>query len=773
MASESNRLAVRAYETAEKLLRHNRANLVKRSKVTPRWLDGGERFWYAVDTEEGKRFVLVDPEAGTRRDAFDHVRLAARLAEASGQEVSARALPFSAIALSGGAAGGTAYDMVEFDAFGPHWRCSLETYLCEKSEAAPPGNPLEVVAPDGRHAVYRSGHNLRVRLPDGLGERALTSDGTPDQDYGANPDALMYSTLLTRLGLPHMPPAVAWSPDSTRILTHRTDLRGVRRTHLLRSAPTDGGPPETLSLRSAHPGDDRLPLAEFVVIDVVTGSLVRARAEPVPMPLLSPIFSRWAWWAPDGSAVYYLSTSRDARTLSLNRLDPESGAVRTVMSETGATRVEPSQRQLGRPMVRVLSGGDEVLWYSQRDGWGHLYLCAAESGKPITQVTSGPWAVQEIVHVDEERRVVFFTAAGLVEEDPYRRSVCRADLDGSGFARITDDELDHVITVPPGGRYFVDSASTTGTPPVITVRAWDGRVLVELERADVTGLRATGWSPPERIRTTAADGRTEIYGLLYRPHDFDPERRYPVVDTPYGLPTDTRVSPSFDPGAYGYEAEALAALGFVVVAIDGRGSPGRSKSFHDVSYGDLGDAAGLSDHVAALRELAGTRPWMDLGRVGVTGMSGGGFAAVRALLKYPEMFSVAVAESGMHDFRFVDLGLAEPYHGPVAEADYVAASNVELADRLQGRLLLVHGGLDDRVSPHLTLRLAERLIRADKDFDLLIVPDADHIYCGYEHHVTRRRWDFLVRHLLGVEPPAGYRLSPVPIDMEALAGFFG
>ncbi|MFC6085314.1 S9 family peptidase [Sphaerisporangium aureirubrum] len=760
---ESRQLAVQAYETAERLLRHRRSDLVKRSKVTPRWLDGGERFWYTADTGDGRRFVLADPEKGTREDAFDHIRLAARLAEASGQDVHPGALPFFAIALVD--------DAVEFDAFGAHWRCSLATYECGKSEAAPPGDPLAVVSPDGRHAVYRSGHDLRLRTPDG--DRALTADGTEEQDYGANPDYLMYSTLLAKLGLPHMPPAVAWSPDSTRVLTHRTDMRGVRRSHLSRSAPPDGGPPGTLTVRAAHPGDDRMPMAEFLVVDVATGSVVRADAEPVPMPLLSPIFSRWAWWSPDGSAVHYLSTTRDARTLSLNRLDPASGAVRTLLTETGETRVEPTQQQLGPPMVRMLSGGEEVLWYSQRDGWGHLYLYATGTGRLIAQVTSGEWAVQEILRVDEEQRLVWFTASGLVEQDPYRRSVCRAGLDGSGLTRVTDDDLDHVVTVAPGGRYFVDSASTTGTPPVISVRAWDGRVLAELERADVTGLLATGWAPPERIRVTAADGETEIHGLLYRPHGFDPERRYPVVDTPYGLPTANRVSPSFDPGAYGGDAEALAALGFVVVAIDGRGSPGRSKAFHDASYGDLGDAAGLSDHVAALRELAATRPWMDLGRVGVTGMSGGGFAAVRALLRYPEVFSVGVAESGMHDFRHVDLGLAEPYHGPVAEADYVAASNVEMADRLQGKLLLVHGGLDDRVSPHLTLRLAERLIRADKDFDLLIVPDSDHIYFGYEHYVTRRRWDFLVRHLLGLEPPAGYRLSPVPFDMEALAELFG
>lgn len=760
-----NPLDVQAYQTAERLLRHHRKELALSDKVTPRWIEDGTRFWYTVNTPQGKRYVLVDPAAGSRRDAFDHERLATALATASGQDVDTTALPFPAIQPTA--------DAVEFDAFGEHWRCRLDDYVCEKGEGDAPGNPLEVPAPDRKHAVYRAGHDLRARSLDGARDWALTSDGTEDQDYGANPDYLMYSTLLTKLGLPHLPPALAWSPDSTRVLTHRTDQRGVRRTHLLRAAPADGGEPTLLSPRFAVPGDEHIPLAEFVVLDVATGSVTAARAEPVPMSMMSPIFQKWAWWAEDGSAVHYLNRTRDAHTLSLHRLDAVSGEVETLVAESGPTRVDPAQQQLHAPMVKVLSQGKEVLWYSQRDGWGHLYLLAARTGEVIAQVTSGAWNVEEILHVDERERVVHFVASGLIEDDPYRRTVCTAGLDGSGFARLTDDGLDHVVTVAPNGAYFIDSASTPDTAPVITARGWTGSVLVELERADISRLEAAGWSRPERFRVTSADGKADIYGLLYLPHGFDPARRYPVIDTPYGLPTAGRVSPSFDPGYYGYEAEALAALGFVVLAVDGQGSPGRSKAFSDAAYGNLGDACGLADHVAALRELAATRPWMDLDRVGVTGMSSGGYAAARALLRYPEVFKAGVAESGMHDFRHLEPGLAEAYHGPYDAEAYASLSNIEIADRLTGKLLLIHGGLDDRVPPQVTLRLAERLIAHGKDFDLLVVPDADHIYFGYEHYVTQRKWDFLVRHLLNAEPPTDYRIPPVPIDMEALAELFG
>ncbi|QIS10012.1 S9 family peptidase [Nocardia arthritidis] len=748
-----------AYRTAEQLLRHNRAGLVLGGKVRPRWTaDGG--FWYTVDTERGRQFILVDPVEGVRRPAFDHERLAAALAAASGQSVDAAALPFAAFETAG--------DAIEFDAFGTHWRCALGEYTCAPAEARPAVNLLEVASPDGKIAVFRAGYDLRARSLTGGADWALTEDGTRERDYGSNPDYFMYSTLLASLGVPHLPPSVAWSPDSTRVLTHRTDQRGVRETHLTRVMPAGGGAPELLTQRFAIPGDEHQPMAELVVLDIAAGTVIPALAEPIPMSMSSPIARQWAWWSDDGSAVYYLNTTRYAKELSLHRLDPVSGEVRTILSESATTWIEPAQRFAQAPIVKVL--GSEVLWFSQRDGWGHLYRYGIEDGALRNQVTSGEWVVQQILHVDEH--VVYFLASGLIAADPYRRTVCRVGLDGSDFTRLTDDDLDHAVTVSPDGSYFIDSASTTDIAPVHTVRGWDGGVRVELERADISRLVATGWTPPQRFRATAADGSTDIDGMLYLPHGFDPDKRYPVLDHPYGFPIANRVAPCFDPGYYGTDAEVLAALGFAVIAVDGRGSPGRSKAFHDAAYGRLADAAGLADHVAALRELAATRPWLDLDRVGVFGTSSGGFAAARALLDFPDVFKAGVAETGMHDMRYVDLGIAEMYNGPLGDA-YTAAANAEFADRLVGKLLLVHGGLDDSVSPDLTLRLAEALVRADRDFELLIVPGADHFGTGYQHYLNRRRWDFLVRNVMGAEPPAGYRLTPIPMDMDAVAELFG
>ncbi|MEV6232898.1 DPP IV N-terminal domain-containing protein [Saccharopolyspora shandongensis] len=751
------------YQAAEQLLRRmaRPGELVVGDKIRPQWIDGGARFWYGVSNGVGKRFVLVDPAAGTREPAFDHARLAAALAAASGQQVDAEALPFRAIEPAG--------NTVEFDAFGEHWRCRLDSYACERAEGVPPGNPLEVPSPDKKFAVSQRGHDLWARSRSDGREWALTTDGEPAYRYGSGPDCTRNPTLLRKFGLPHLPPAVAWSPDSTRVLAHRTDERGVRQTHLVEARPADGGAPVLRTQRYAYAGDEEVPQAELVVLDVAEGTVVRAQAEPLLMSQLSPIMVKWAWWADDSSAVYYLGQPRDLRTLTLHRLDPATGEVTTVLSETGATRVEPNQWMTAAPIVRVLA--DEVLWYSQRGGWGHLYRYDLRTGALLGQVTSGQWAVRQILHVDEAERVVYFIAAGLVGEDPYRRTVCRANLDGTGFAKVTDDELDHIVTAPDTMAYFIDSASTVDTPPVSSVRDWAGRVLVELERADIGKLTAIGWTPPERFRVKAADGVTDIYGVLYRPRGFDPARRYAVVDSVYPGPHLTRVDPCFDPGGMGADAEPIAALGFVVVAMDGRGTPGRSKAFHDASYGHVADAGSLADHVAALRQLAETRPWMDLDRVGAFGHSGGGFATVRAMLDFPEVYKAGVALSGSHDSRYFMQGYAEAYDGADNPEAWARSSNVDIADRLVGKLLLIHGEMDDQVHPAHTLRLADRLIAAGKDFELLIVPGAEHLFIDCLQYVRTRGWDFLVRELMGTQPPA-YRPAPITIDPELLGEFF-
>ncbi|MFD5830341.1 prolyl oligopeptidase family serine peptidase [Lentzea sp. NPDC060358] len=696
------------YQTAERLLRRlaTPSELVVGDKVNPQWIERGARFWYSLRDGDSRQFVLVDPAAGTRTPGFDPA-------------------PF----------------------------------------LPAPGNPLEVPSPDGTVAVSRRGNDLWARSGDR--EWPLTTDGAEAHGYGYGPDITSYRTLMGKFGLPHLPPALAWSPDSTKVLTHRTDERDVRQTTLVEAAPAGGGAPAVRTQRYGYAGDEHVPLAELVVLDVESGTVVRAQTAPLFMPQVSPILTGWAWWSDDSTTVHFLAQTRDQHTLALHRMDPVTGEVTEVLSETGPTRVDPNPWLFEPALVRVV--GDEVLWFSQRDGWGHLYRYDLRTGALLGQVTSGEWTVRQILHVSGG--VVHFTASGLVAGDPYRRSVCRVALDGSGFALVTDDELDHVVTVSPDGRCFVDSASAVDTPPVTVVRDWSGQVLVPLERADITRLEATGWTAPERFRVKAADGVTDLYGVLHRPHGFDPSAKYPVVDTLYPGPQVNRVEPTFDPGGMGLDAEPLAALGFVVIALDGCGTPGRGKAFHDASYGRLADGGGLDDHVAALHQLAAARPWMDLDRVAAFGHSGGGYATVRALLKHPETFKAGVSLSGWHDARFFNQGFIETYEGAGNPEAYAASSNVDLADTLEGKLLLVHGEMDDQVHVDHTLRLAHRLIAAGKDFEMLVVPGAEHMFLDSIAYVRTRCWDFLVRTLLGTEPPA-YRPAPIVIDPELLSEIF-
>ncbi|ANY08480.1 S9 family peptidase [Pseudonocardia sp. HH130630-07] len=745
------------YARAEQMLAPYRARRIPGGVVAPAWLSDGARFRY----RSGARYVVVDPAAGTRHDAFDHDRLAAALSRESGTAVEGTDLKLTALDLEPSGADGET-DAIRFTALDQRWEWSDRSGTCTRvdDDRVAPG---ESVSPDGQWVAFGRDGDIHVRSRDGGQEFALTDDAEPHVDYGTLTEALGNRVLMRNLGLPqHL--IVEWSPDSTRLLVHRLDQRDLPEQVLVESAPADGGRPVEHRSRYPMPGDEAQATMSWNVLQVTgadagPGGIVRQQGEPYVV--LHPGAMTYRWWSGEkGETIHYLQQSRDARTLELRRMDPSTGETTTLISETGSTRVDPGA-QLGDPtMTRVLDSG-EILWWSQRDGWGHLYLYSAD-GEEVTQLTRGRWPVRSLLWVDEERRQVWFLASGLVEDDPYVRQICRVGLDGTGFTRITDDELDHDAVSPPQGGYLVDRASSPSTPPRSAVLGGDGQVLVELESPGTDGLTALGWTPPERFTALAADGRTPVYGLLWRPHDVDPSRSYPVIDHIYPGPQVHRAGASFDVPHHG-EPEALAALGFAVVAVDGRGTAGRSKAFHDHSYGALGDAGSLVDHIAAIRELGHRHPWLDTARVGITGHSGGGFATARALLAHPEFYSVGVATAGNHDMGVYVPMWAEWYHGEMDDEARTALSNPALAENLQGKLLLIHGELDDNVLPSQTMRLVDALVSADKDVDMLIVPGAEHAMIGRMHYVLRRTWDYLVRHLHGTEPPR-YRLAPLPLD---------
>ncbi|MBM4187883.1 MAG: S9 family peptidase [Gemmatimonadetes bacterium] len=735
------------YAKAESRLPANVRRLVLRDSVAPRWI-AGDRFWYRVATDRGVEFVMVDPARRARRPAFDHHRLAAALGRASDTTLHPDTLPFAALGwdeVRGRAA-------ITVETGGKGWRCELDQYRCLAAERPAPPDPKEARSPDGRWAIYLENHNLWVREVATGARRALTRDGERRNDYASTPESNTMAVTAARLGLP-VPPAVLWSPDSRRVLSYRLDQRRVPDLHLLQHAPPDGQRPKLWTFAFPMPGDSVARLS-WLIFEVATGAVTPVEDGSLPVAYRSPISFQEAWWH-DSATVYYLDRERGVRAMHLKEVDVATGRVRTVFTERGKTLVEATPALGARPNVRVSANRAEVIWWSERDGWAHLYLVDAATGAVKQQITKGPWVVQRIVRVDERARRLWFLGGGREPgRDPYYSHLYSVGFDGGGLTLLTPEDAHHEIEVSPSGAWLVDRYSRVDLPTRTVVRSLDGRPAFAIEEADISRLTATGWRFPERFAIKAADDSTELFGILLFPSDFDPARRYPVIDEIYPGPQVATVPKAFFAGS---DLMALAELGFIGIQIDGRGKPGRSKAFHDYSYGRLETGGGLEDHLTGYRQLARTREYLDLDRIGIYGHSGGGFASTRAMLMYPEVYKVAVSSAGNHDQRGYLSLWGETYQGMPSGDNYAAQANPSIANRLQGKLLLAFADLDDNVPPALTIQVIEALTKANKDYDLLIMPNGSHAMSG-NPYFRRRRWDYFVEHLGGRTPPKEYLL---------------
>ncbi|MEJ2502333.1 MAG: DPP IV N-terminal domain-containing protein [Gemmatimonadota bacterium] len=612
-----------------------------------------------------------------------------------------------------------------------------------------------VVSPDGRRAAFTREHDLWVRdLTTGEDHR-LTADGSEDYGYATNNAGWTRSDR----------PVLRWSPDSRRIATFRHDARGVGRMY---TVSTEVGHPQLDAWRYPLPEDSVIFRIERLVIDVADPAAptlvwLDMPADPHRSTVCDHVYCGGTFtdveWSSDGSELAFVSSSRDHKRATLRWANPVTGEVRDVLEERVPTFFESGYRTYN---WRFLPESNEVIWYSRKSDWGHLYLHDLETGTEKRAITSGNWNVLEVLHVDPETRTIWFTGNEREPGDPYFHYLYRVGIDDGDVTLLTPDSAHHEVTLSPDGRFVTDSYSTPTSPPVTVLRdARTGDVLHELERTDITGLLATGWQPPVPFTVRARDGETDLHGLLFRPTDLDPSLRYPVVNYIYPGPQSGSVgSRSF--AATRRDHQALAELGFIVVTVDAMGTPQRSRSFHEAYYGDMGDN-GLPDQVGAIRQLAERFDWIDLDRVGVWGHSGGGFASAGAILRYPEFYSVAVSQAGNHDNRNYEDDWGEKWHGLLeTRADgttsYDSQANQLLAGNLEGKLLLAHGLMDDNVPASNTLLLIQALIDAGKDFDLVLFPDARHGFAMHPYMI-RRRWDYFVRHLLGAEPPAQYTIG--------------
>ena len=527
---------------------------------------------------------------------------------------------------------------------------------------------------------------------------------------------------------------------------------------------TKVGHPVLQAWKYPLPGDSTITMIQRVVIDVETRKVTRLQmpSDQHRSSLCDDVACDEVWgdvqWSPDGSTVAFVSTARDHKREQLRVADTATGFVREVMEEKAETFYESGN---GRINWRYLPRSNEVIWFSERDNWGHLYLHDLQTGREKRQITTGEGNVTQLLHVDEANRTLYFVGVGRESgRDPYFRHFYRIGMDGRNLKLLTPEDADHDVSLAPSGKYFVDVYSKPDVPPVAVLRDADGRDIATIETADISRLTATGWRPPQPITVKARDGATDLYGLLYRPHDLDPARKYPIVNHIYpGPQTGSVGGRSFSP-ARG-DAQALAELGFVIVEIDGMGTPWRSKKFHDAYYANMGDNT-LPDQVAAMKELARRYPWIDIDRAGIYGHSGGGYATADAMFRYPDFFKVGISEAGNHDNRNYEDDWAEKWQGLLrthadGTTNYDNQANQLVAKNLKGKLLLAHGTTDNNVPPDNTLLVVNELIKANKDFDLLMLPNRGHGF-GNEPYMVRRRWDYFVRYLLGAKPPKEYEM---------------
>ena len=734
------------YARAERFLGYNTAPLMSGPVGRPAWLPG-DRFWYRSTTAAGTKFILIDPAAdGSRRPVFDHAKLAAALSEAAGRKYDAAHLPFTNFELAADARS------LSFNLGLRRWTCTLQPDARCTQAAAVARN--EVASPDQKHAAFVRNFNLWVRDAATGKEIQLTTDGVKDFGYAEDNAGWVRSER----------PILVWSPDSKKIATFQQDQRGVGEMYLV---DTKVGHPTLQAWKYPLPGDAVVATIQPVILDVDGARVTRLDVAPLEhrSTLCDHIICRgseWAdvQWSPDATHLAFVSTSRDHKREEFRVADASTGKVRQVFDETVATFFESGN---GRVNWRYLPATNEIIWFSERDDWGQLYLYDLDSGKLKNQITKGAGNVTQLLRVDEKNRQLYFLGVGRESgQDPYFSQFYRASFDGGPVTLLTPENANHDVTLAPSGRYFVDSYSKPDAPAVMVLRDAAGKLTATVEKADASRLLATGWKPPMGFTVKARDGVTDLYGLLYRPSSFDPDRKYPIVNHIYpGPQTGSVGGRSFTP-ARG-DAQALAELGFVVIELDGMGTPWRSKKFHEAYFGDLGDNT-LPDQVTGMKQLAARYPWIDIERAGVYGHSGGGYAAAGAMFHYPDFFKVGISEAGNHDNRNYEDDWAEKWQGLLTVkagggSNYDSQANQNFAKNLKGHLLLAHGTTDTNVPPYNTLLVVNELIKANKDFDLLMLPNRGHGF-GNEPYMIRRRWDYFVRYLMGAEPPQGYELHP-------------
>jgi dipeptidyl aminopeptidase/acylaminoacyl peptidase len=718
-------------------------SLVVNLPEPPVWQESSDSFVYRKAVEGGHEFFLVDAAAQTKQPAFDHDKLAAALSSASGETYKAATLPFPRFRFVADRSA------IDFIVNGVRWHCDLHAWTCASPGALHPGDneyegdddyddtpramndPHKTRAsPDGNWLAWVENYNIRIGSKDGKEKVTLSQDGSEDNYYAFH--------------------TIVWSPDSKYLVAYRIRPGYRRLVHYVESSPASQLQPEYSSMVYPKAGDV-LALPQPVLFDVSARQEIRIDNGLFPNPF---DLSSAEWWK-DSRGFTFEYNQRGHQLYRVIDVDAKTGTARALISEDSKTFVDyrplvMDQFDTGKEFRHDVADGKEIIWASERDGWEHLYLLNGKTGEIENQITKGPWVVRAVNRVDDDKRQIWFEASGMnSDEDPYFVHAYRINFDGTGLTPLTPAATNHRVEFSSDGKYYVDLQSRIDLAPVMTLYATEGnKELMTVEQADISKLQAAGWHSPEVFKTKGRDGTTDIWGVIYRPANFDPKKKYPVIEDIYAGPQG-----SFVPKSFTARIEPLTQLGFVVVQMDGMGTNNRSKAFHEVAWHNLKDA-GFADRILWHKAVATKYPWYDISRVGIFGTSAGGQSAMGALLFHPEFYKVAVSNSGCHDNRMDKIWWNEQWMGWPIGPQYSESSNVDNAWRLQGKLMLVMGEMDKNVDPSSTMQVVDRLIKANKTFSLLVVPGAGHGTRGINADYTERNLDsYFVHNLLDEEPP--------------------
>lgn len=712
----------RAYALKEKFS----ADKVFYSNVNPQWIEGTHQFWYVRNTPDGRLYVSVDADKKARKELFDSHRLAKALGAASGKEVKPEALALGRLSVSKG------LDTLRFVFNNQRWMYASRKNQLVNEGAVPlllrqkhwmevddEKTASPVPSPDGKWIAFIKNQNIYVKEVATGKEKQLSLDGTLGNYYSAY---------------------IRWSPDSKKVASCKIRPVEKRYVYYVESSPADQLQPKLHKQEYAKPGDE-LPFKVPCIYEVESGRSIIPSTE---------LFDRQyevygPEWNPDSRAVTFEYNQRGHQVYRVLELSAETGKVRPLVEETSDTYVNYT-----RHFRHDLKDGKQMIWMSERDNWNHLYMYNRITAQPDYQITKGEWYVREVLRVDEDNRQIYFSANGMeAGEDPYLIRYYRIGFDGKGLTCLTPEEGMHRAWFSGDMKYLVDVYSMVDKVPVAVLRsARDGKVVMPLETADITLLEAEGWKAPEVFVAKGRDGKTDMWGLIARPTNFDPNKKYPVIEYIYQGPGDQYVPKTFRP--YDWNMTSLAELGFIVVMVDGMGTSFRSRAFENVCYKNLKDA-GLPDHIAWIKAAARKYPYMDVDRVGIYGCSAGGQESTNAVLLYPDFYKAAYSACGCHDNRMDKIWWNELWLGYPVGDQYKEGSNVENAHLLSRPLMLVVGELDDNVDPASTMQVVNALIKANKDFELVVIPGAHHTMG--EDFGEHKRYDFFVRHLMQVNPP--------------------